>query len=164
MFRMCCFNDPTSAHMTLPDMVILLQAVTQGIHRLGITQRAPHAVELAAVANQMFTDADLNLDGEVGLAQFTTWAHNNVQTHALLHHFTLAMPPCPIATKQARYAAAPSAVVPRSRLRAKLQAAGRRSSMETRTAPVQGAAAGTAEPHCFHDAALAYLEKRTRNA
>ena len=61
-------------------MVILLQSITQGACKVGLTERAPSATELSTLATEMFAAADRNSDSSVGMQEFHEWcAHLSLQ-------------------------------------------------------------------------------------
>lgn len=81
------FDFDNDAHLRMPDMVVLLQSVTAGARKVGITPRQPTTKELEALAQQAFEAADHNMDDKVSLTEFKEWASSNIESQDLFARF-----------------------------------------------------------------------------
>lgn len=81
------FDITKPGELVMPDMVLLLQSLTNACHKLEITKRVPSTKQLTDLAKEMFGQADLNKDATLTSSEFAMWAHNNISSKKLLTRF-----------------------------------------------------------------------------
>lgn len=84
------FDFEKRGRLVHADMVMLIEAVTAGAHKLGIVENRATIDQVEDMALDMFRRADTNLDETVSVTEFVEWAHTNVESLEMLRHFKMA--------------------------------------------------------------------------
>lgn len=83
-FAFSLFDFSGKGHLTLPDMVLLLQAVTSASWKMGLTDVNPSSEAVAKHANDLFTKADGNMDAQVSSQEFQNWTRRSLASQEIL--------------------------------------------------------------------------------